>query len=688
MRHRSFKTWLGVLLAVCLLAGSMIVPTAAHAGVETVTGIFAPVELLPMQAFAGEGVSESLDGTVELVDGTAVAWIDRAILPDSIRAFYDTLVEGTDNDGVDDILIEDVYYLDSDYTIEVATETIPLNGREPSEIAAEAEERYAPYLYAVFGALDRDHPEVFWLSNAWRMGCSYSADSATCTVSILVGISQIRAEPYPTEAAIKEGIRMRDAAIAEICRDFTWETTRYERILHFNEVLTKTNQYNTAGDLNAIGHDCRECISALTGQIGTEGPVCEGYARAFKVLCDANDIPCVLVDGTANPTATSTEGHMWNYVQVEDDWYGVDVTWNDPSASNSNGAISGHESEDWLLVGSGTVVDGRTFSSTHHLKNQVYVGFLAFTNGPALHTSAYESSLTMALNLPDGGYIYDGNEKTPQVVVKYYGTALNPNTDYSVTYSDHRNAGIATVRVSGKGSYNGTVTETFVIRQRELVPIVTVEDKIYDGTDAAVVSVALNPDNLVEGDEEIRVSGTGVFASPNAADAVKVIWTLTLEGEGSENYRLLVPEDTAATIERRRVIVRADAFEMRGTESDGWLTYTVDPSTPLVAGDRLVGKLDFDPNGTDGVYAITSGTLTNENNPNYDITFVSASLTILSDGQKEEQKGDFPNDSNPSDKGGGGLSIDVESWWIIAAGGGVALVLIIIIVMVSVRKRK
>ena len=69
--------------------------------------------------------------------------------------------------------------------------------------------------------------------------------------------------------------------------------------------------------------------------IGDAFHVCEGYAKTLKVLCDAFDIPCVLVSGKAKDNEypedpSKEEPHMWNYVQMEDGkWYLVDATWND-----------------------------------------------------------------------------------------------------------------------------------------------------------------------------------------------------------------------------------------------------------------------------------------------------------------------------------------------------------------------
>lgn len=55
--------------------------------------------------------------------------------------------------------------------------------------------------------------------------------------------------------------------------------------------------------------------------------VCEGYSKAFLLLCELADIDCVTVLGTAGGDEIS---HMWNKVCLDGEWYNTDVTWDDP----------------------------------------------------------------------------------------------------------------------------------------------------------------------------------------------------------------------------------------------------------------------------------------------------------------------------------------------------------------------
>ena len=58
---------------------------------------------------------------------------------------------------------------------------------------------------------------------------------------------------------------------------------------------------------------------------------------------------------------------------------------------------------------------------------------------------------------------YTGKNITQSITVKYNGKTLKNGTDYTVSYSSNKNIGTATVKITGKGSYTGTITKTFKI---------------------------------------------------------------------------------------------------------------------------------------------------------------------------------------------------------------------------------
>ena len=58
---------------------------------------------------------------------------------------------------------------------------------------------------------------------------------------------------------------------------------------------------------------------------------------------------------------------------------------------------------------------------------------------------------------------FTGKNITQSFTVKYNGKTLKKGTDYTVSYLSNKNIGTATVKVTGKGSYAGTITKTFKI---------------------------------------------------------------------------------------------------------------------------------------------------------------------------------------------------------------------------------
>lgn len=385
----------------------------------------------------------------QLKDGNYADWIDRIDnLPDYALEFYQWLEEGANGDKIKDDLINiknDEWLISGEYayTVEVVNTTVevpldyslaaPASAQIPDPVeraAFEANEKVYPYILAVLSAFDRDHPEVFWLSGEVVTGYGIGNIKVTAvneetqkkTLSFDVvafyylyyddekNVFDIRVEGMRDEDIIYDTITdMNSIADGIISEASNTAKSRKEKLDYYNDWLTKHNAYNSSEDLNKIGYDTREITSALNGRIGTEGPVCEAYARAFKMLCDRSGIPCVLVSGLSDGA-----GHMWNNVQMPDNkWYAVDVTWNDPLVTGESKAVSGYENDDFLLVGSETVNRGYTFADEHEVTNNVFSGSLSFTNGPLLEKDSYVDT-------------------RPEL--KFSGASLNLHDDLSIKY--------------------------------------------------------------------------------------------------------------------------------------------------------------------------------------------------------------------------------------------------------------
>lgn len=100
------------------------------------------------------------------------------------------------------------------------------------------------------------------------------------------------------------------------------KATTYENIKMVHDYLVDSIEYDETL--------AQENICNLYGALINKKCVCEGYAEAFKFIMDGLDIPCVIVSGQGTNSEGQTENHAWNYVQINNEWYAVDVTWDDP----------------------------------------------------------------------------------------------------------------------------------------------------------------------------------------------------------------------------------------------------------------------------------------------------------------------------------------------------------------------
>ena len=116
----------------------------------------------------------------------------------------------------------------------------------------------------------------------------------------------------------------------------------------------------------------------------------------------------------------------------------------------------GHVAGDWITDKAAAVgVKGRK-----HRSCTVCGAVVESADIPALSPKSI-SSATVSLSIAT--YSFDGKVKTPSVTVKLGSTALRNGIDYVVSYRNNKNVGKATVVITGKGLYAGTITRTFVI---------------------------------------------------------------------------------------------------------------------------------------------------------------------------------------------------------------------------------
>lgn len=121
----------------------------------------------------------------------------------------------------------------------------------------------------------------------------------------------LSAEAAALQAALQKGVE-------EVIRP---EMSAYEQEKAIHDYLVRHIEY----DLAVVGRTEPHASSTAYGALVLGKAVCGGYAEAFKLFMDLLGIECYVVVGSGDGIP-----HAWNMVELDGDYYHIDVTWDDP----------------------------------------------------------------------------------------------------------------------------------------------------------------------------------------------------------------------------------------------------------------------------------------------------------------------------------------------------------------------
>lgn len=182
---------------------------------------------------------------------------------------------------------------------------------------------------------------------------------------------------------------------------FAQDMPDYRKELLIHDWLVNNNRYNTQDTSAPESH---MAYSALV----SGNPVCQGYAEAALVLLRAAGVPAVYVDGEGTNSAGITESHAWNCVQIQGQWYNLDVTWDDPTSQNGT---------DTLRYTYFNITDSQ-LAQDHRWDRSL---------APQCNATAMDYNRVRSLVEGDSGYYSDystRNLNTRDMTVSHYGSQL------------------------------------------------------------------------------------------------------------------------------------------------------------------------------------------------------------------------------------------------------------------------
>ena len=153
-----------------------------------------------------------------------------------------------------------------------------------------------------YWAFDYENPQCFWISNGYTY---YTSGSHVTRVEV----------PYSRSAEAVEEIQPKlEAAAQKIIDKALEQDSLFEQVKTLHDAVVDMTEYSVTGPSYKAEAD---------GPLLHGIALCEGYSKAFMYLCQSMGIECVCVSGYAG------EGHMWNMVKLDGEWYNMDVTWDD-----------------------------------------------------------------------------------------------------------------------------------------------------------------------------------------------------------------------------------------------------------------------------------------------------------------------------------------------------------------------
>lgn len=192
----------------------------------------------------------------------------------------------------------------------------------------------------VFRCLKVNRPfEMFWVNNNynwtwWQEHTDSQAwlTSLTCSIDV---IESYRGGSKTTVDPAKIAQAKSVAKTAESIVAANAGKSNYEKLAAYRDEICARNTYNNDAnnallkDEYAYG-DPWQLVYIFDGDPSTNA-LCEGYAKAFKYLCDLSDfdgdVTCYIAEGYGGD-----ERHMWNVVRMEDGkFYLADITYSDNS---------------------------------------------------------------------------------------------------------------------------------------------------------------------------------------------------------------------------------------------------------------------------------------------------------------------------------------------------------------------
>ncbi len=233
----------------------------------------------------------------------------------------------------------------------------------------------------IYFALEADYLEFFWVDDS--IGFSRSG--------LAISEWYIMVEPdysdYSTRKAAKNNIKKGIVPFLEKidnAKASGASELELELLIHDMIIEEVDYAYDDLGRPETASY-AHSIVGVFDNNSATD-VVCEGYAKAFQILCRYAGLESIYAVGWST-VGNSEGGHAWNLIKINGSWYNVDTTWDDSNESLSGSSGSGYDGYMYDFFNLPTSVFNQ--GNAHDYRPDIYAGMYKVPTATATAAGYY-----------------------------------------------------------------------------------------------------------------------------------------------------------------------------------------------------------------------------------------------------------------------------------------------------------
>ena len=300
-----------------------------------------------------------------------------------------------------------------------------------NQISDNIDSEYEPSFYAegnlseyqmtqAVEAYKNDHPEVFWLKSYYEYE-NYDYETGIWLTYTMSGDKLVTAK--------KEF----NTAVDTISQSVPYGTEcEREEYIH-NYIINNCDYDEEAAESEEVQGNENDAYGVFVDGKA----VCEGYSKAFQILCNKADIDCIQLMGIVD-----SDNHVWNCVKIGGDWYQIDVTWDDVDdfIYDSHEYFNLTDSlmyEEHTLSPKYSEIDAESFLNLEFWCNFYVPKCTAEKYN--YHNYCYNYKYPTVSNLDDSDNVSTAIAKAAKNGEEYFVVIVDENVNYDDVYDEVRN---------------------------------------------------------------------------------------------------------------------------------------------------------------------------------------------------------------------------------------------------------